>query len=154
MRDGATSRDGDVILLGDGMDLIGKVTLHGTVRVDGRLKGEIHAFGTLQVSERGIVEGIVHAKTLINSGLVKGTVTVTEKVHLVKPGVLIGEVHTPCFTIEEGACFEGRSDMGESPLQERGNEQAVDMGKTDSWLSDSREIQHEHTGPQGGSSLC
>ena len=36
----------------------------------------------------------------------------TEKVQLLKPGVLIGDVRTPSFTMEEGAHFHGLCDMG------------------------------------------
>ncbi|MEW6542160.1 MAG: polymer-forming cytoskeletal protein [Nitrospirota bacterium] len=71
--------------------------------------------------------------TLLSDGM-DLTVTVTETIRLVKPGVLVGEVHTPCLAIEEGACFQGRSDMGRVPRQEpgtgreQGNGSGVEVG--------------------------
>ena len=42
----------------------------------------------------------------------KATVTATERIQLLKTGMLIGEVHTPNFAMEEGSNFQGLSDMG------------------------------------------
>ena len=111
---GSQSGDGEerVTYLSAGMDLKGTVVLRGAIRVDCRIEGEIYAMGTLEVGEQGVIEGTVHARALFNRGTIKGTVTATEKVCLLKLGRLIGEVHTPLFTVEEGARFQGVSHMG------------------------------------------
>ena len=45
-------------LLGKGTDFKGVVNFDGTVRVDGRVEGEIHTTGTLIVGEHAVIEGI------------------------------------------------------------------------------------------------
>ena len=55
---------------------------------------------------------------MINSGKVKATVTASERVQLLKTGVLIGEIHTPSFAMEDGSKFQGLSDMGISSFGE------------------------------------
>jgi len=85
--------------LGRDVTFHGVVTFDGTVRIDSRFEGEIHAKGTLVVAEHAVIKGII---------------TASEKVQLLKSGVLIGEVHAPSFSIEEGAHFQGLSDMGSS----------------------------------------
>jgi cytoskeletal protein CcmA (bactofilin family) len=97
--------------LGSGMDLKGTVVLRGTIKVDCRIEGDIYAMGTIEVGEQGVIEGTVHTRTLLNSGNIKGTIIATEKICLRKLGLLIGEVHTPLFTVEEGARFQGVSHM-------------------------------------------
>jgi len=99
-------------LLGKGADFKGVVTFDGTVRVDGRVEGEIHTTGTLIVGEHAVIEGIICAGVLMNSGKINGTITAIEKVHILKPGVLVGDIRTPVIAIEEGSQFQGMCDMG------------------------------------------
>ncbi len=102
----------NLTFLGKGVDLKGVICFDGTVRIDGRLEGEIHTKGTLEVGEHAVIKGIITTGILISNGTVNGTITAIEKVQLLKSGVLIGEVHTPSFSMEAGAHFQGLCDMG------------------------------------------
>jgi cytoskeletal protein CcmA (bactofilin family) len=102
----------NITLLGKGSDFKGIVSFDGTVRVDGHVEGEIHTTGTLIVGEHAVIEGIVSAGILMNSGKINGTITAIEKVHILKPGVLVGDIRTPVIAIEEGSRFHGMCDMG------------------------------------------
>jgi cytoskeletal protein CcmA (bactofilin family) len=102
----------NITLLGKGVDFKGIVSFEGTVRVDGRVEGEIHTTGTLIVGEHAVIEGIVSAGVLMNSGKINGTITAVEKVHILNPGVLVGDIRTPVIAIEEGSRFHGMCDMG------------------------------------------
>jgi cytoskeletal protein CcmA (bactofilin family) len=99
-------------LLGKGSDFKGVVSFGGTIRIDGRVKGEIHTTGTLIVGEHAVIEGIVSAGVLMNSGKINGTITAVEKVQILKPGILVGDIRTPVIAIEEGSRFHGMCDMG------------------------------------------
>jgi cytoskeletal protein CcmA (bactofilin family) len=104
--------DENFTFLGRGVDFKGIAHFEGTVRIDGRLEGEIHTNGTLVVGEHAVIKGLITTGTLISSGKIKANVTATEKIQILKPGVLIGDVRTPSFTMEEGAHFHGLCDMG------------------------------------------
>jgi cytoskeletal protein CcmA (bactofilin family) len=99
-------------LLGKGADFKGIVSFNGTIRIDGRVEGEIHTSGTLIVGEHAVIEGTVSAGILMNSGKINGTITAIEKIHILKPGVLVGDIRTPVIAIEEGSHFHGMCDMG------------------------------------------
>jgi len=99
-------------LLGKDADFKGVVSFDGTVRIDGRVEGEIHTTGTLIVGEHAVIQGIISAGVLMNSGKINGTITAIEKIHILKPGVLVGDIHTPVIAIEEGSHFHGMCDMG------------------------------------------
>ena len=77
-------------LLAKDVDFKGVVNFDGTVRVDGRVEGEIHTTGTLIVGVHAMIKGIVSAGVLMNSGKINGTITAVEKIHILKPGVLVG----------------------------------------------------------------
>ena len=99
-------------LLGKGVEFKGTVSGDGTVRVDGHVEGEIHTTGTLIVGEHAVIRGIVSVGVLMNSGKINGTITAVEKIHILKPGVLVGDIRTPVIAIEEGSHFHGMCDMG------------------------------------------
>ena len=110
--------DDNITLLAKGVHLKGEIRVEGTVRIDGRLEGEIHTKGQVIIGEDGLVEGSVAAGTVVSSGRIKATVTAVERVHLLKTAVLIGEVHTPVLMMEEGAKLQGRTDMGVTAVPE------------------------------------
>ena len=108
----AASENENFTFLGKGVDFKGVLNFDGTVRVDGRLEGEIHTTGTLIVGEHAVIKGIISAGVLMTSGKINGTVTATERIQLLKPAVLIGDIRTPAIAIEDGAHFHGMCDMG------------------------------------------
>jgi len=118
MRKTGYMEDDNITLLARGVEMKGEIRVEGTVRIDGRLHGEVHTKGQVIVGEDGLVTGTIHAGTLICSGRIKANVTATERVQLLQPGVLIGEVHCPVFSMEEGGKFQGLSDMSVTAWEE------------------------------------
>ncbi len=104
--------DGNITLLAKGVELKGEIKVEGTVRIDGRLEGDVHTKGQVIVGEDGVVKGTIYAGSLISSGRIKANITVTERIELLKTAVVIGEIHCPVISIEAGAKFQGVSDMG------------------------------------------
>ena len=104
-------------VLGESTSLNGKLVFSGTMRIDGRLKGEISARNdkgmnnTLIVGERARIDGDIHVDTVINSGQITGNVYASTRVAIHDPGQLIGDVQTNELTVEEGVIFNGRCNM-------------------------------------------
>ncbi|MDH5640857.1 MAG: polymer-forming cytoskeletal protein [Nitrospira sp.] len=114
-------------ILGKDVMFKGIVRFEGTVQLDSRFEGEIHTDGTIVVGEHAVIHGVIHAGTLISSGKIKGNVTASHKVHLLKPAVLIGDVQVPSFLMEEGAYFKGFTNMGAHPWSEESTSTAEVM---------------------------
>jgi cytoskeletal protein CcmA (bactofilin family) len=104
--------DDNITLLAKGVHLKGEIRVEGTVRIDGRLEGEIHTKGQVIVGEDGLVQGTVAAGTVVSSGRIKATVRAVERVQLLKTAIVIGDIHTPVLMMEEGARLQGTTDMG------------------------------------------
>ncbi|MBM4126084.1 MAG: polymer-forming cytoskeletal protein [Nitrospira sp.] len=102
----------NVTFLGKSSDFKGTIRFNGTIRVDGRLEGEIHTSGVLIVGEHAVIKGIVSAGTVMTSGKINGTVTAVEQIQILKPGIVIGDIRTPSISIETGSHFHGMCDMG------------------------------------------
>jgi len=80
--------------------------------VDGKLKGKLICKNTLTVGLNGEIDGEVQAKNAIVGGKIKGKVSIVEKLVLESKSVLIGELKASKLIIDEGAVFDGTSDMG------------------------------------------
>ena len=99
------------IYLGKNVKLKGDLRLEGSGRIDGNVEGKITVKGTLVLGEEGIVSSEIEGDTIIIGGRVEGKIVGRQKVELVKTSVVNGNVMTPCFSIEEGAQFNGRCRM-------------------------------------------
>lgn len=103
---------GDIAgFIGKGMTFEGTLSFEETVRIDGTLKGEITAGGTLVVGDGGVVEGDIKVASAIISGSVKGTLQATARVELRSPARFTGDIKTPTLIIDEGVVFEGNCTM-------------------------------------------
>jgi len=99
-------------VLGKDVTFKGVVHFEGTVQLESCFEGEIHTKGVLVVGEHAMIRGTITVGTLISGGKIQGNVNATEKVQLLKSAIQIGDVHSPTFSIEEGAYFRGFADMG------------------------------------------
>lgn len=93
--------------LGKGSQFKGIVTFEGTIRIDGRLEGEIHTKGTLVVGEHAIIEGDISADVVISGGRITGNIIAKDKVQLLATGIMLGTIKAPLLSVEEGVRFMG-----------------------------------------------
>lgn len=98
-------------LLGRGATFEGKLTFEGTVRIDGRFKGEVFTDDTLVIGEGAIVEASLDVGEVIIQGTVIGNITAKRSIEIHAPGRVKGDLHTPTLQIDKGVIFEGRSFM-------------------------------------------
>src|SRR5215470_17778984 len=98
-------------LLGRGASFEGKLTFDGTVRIDGRFKGEVFSDDTLVIGEGAQVEAEIDVGEVIIQGFVVGNITARRSIEIHAPGRVKGDLHTPTLQIDKGVIFEGRSFM-------------------------------------------
>ena len=104
-------KDKLVTFLGKETSFEGKLEFHGTIRIDGRFKGEIASGGNLIVGEEGIVEADMHVAYIIVRGEVHGNITSDQRVDIRAPGKVFGNIQAPTVVIDEGVIFEGKTSM-------------------------------------------
>jgi cytoskeletal protein CcmA (bactofilin family) len=101
-------------LLGRGATFEGKLTFEGTVRVDGKLKGEVFSDDVLIVGEGATVEAEIDIGEIIIQGTVHGNIRAKRGIEIHAPGRVKGDLHTPSLQIDKGVMFEGRSFMDDT----------------------------------------
>jgi cytoskeletal protein CcmA (bactofilin family) len=98
-------------LLGRGATFEGKLTFEGTVRIDGRFRGEVFSDDVLVIGEGAIVEAEIDIGEVIIQGTVIGNIKAKRSIEIHAPGRVKGDLHTPSLQIDKGVVFEGRSFM-------------------------------------------
>lgn len=98
-------------IIGPGTSLEGTITVPHSVRVDGTLKGKLETSETLTVGNTGRIEADIIAKSAIIGGIVRGNLSVEERVELEANASLIGDLKTRDLVINEGATFHGNCAM-------------------------------------------
>lgn len=100
-----------VAFLGKGTDFRGVLHFEGTIRVDGRLEGEVFTKDTLIVGESADITGNLNVGTIITSGRITGNIIATGAAHFVAPGSFTGDISAQILNVDEGFSFNGRCDM-------------------------------------------
>src|ERR1043166_6093988 len=98
-------------LLGRGAAFEGKLTFEGTVRIDGKFKGEVFSDDVLVIGEGAQVEATIDVGEVIIQGIVVGNISAKRSIEIHASGRVKGDLHTPTLQIDKGVIFEGRSFM-------------------------------------------
>jgi len=108
-------------ILAEGVEMAGELAFSHGLRVDGVLKGRINSEAFLVIGPKGKVDAEVAIRRISINGEFRGIVRASDRVEVHKEGRVYGEIYTPCLIIEAGAVFEGKCNMSEQALAEKGN---------------------------------
>ncbi len=103
---------GDIIaFVGEEVAFKGTIRYQGTVRVDGRLEGEIYTDGNLIIGQKAVITAKIEAGTVTCQGKITGEVVAKNRVKLLSPAVFDGTITTPSLSMDEGVMFNGSCNM-------------------------------------------
>jgi cytoskeletal protein CcmA (bactofilin family) len=95
-----------------GSRVSGQLSFQGPARIDGVVDGEIQCQGALTIGDGAEVRAKISGQVVVIRGKVEGNVTAKERVELLAPARLIGNVSAPRLIISEGVVFDGDCSMG------------------------------------------
>jgi cytoskeletal protein CcmA (bactofilin family) len=90
----------------------GRLRCKETLRIDGRVEGEVECEKTVLVGECAKVHASIAADEVQISGVVQGNIAARRKITLERTAVVTGDLTTPGIVIEEGAKLKGRIVIG------------------------------------------
>lgn len=116
---------------GEGLTIIGGdayfhglLTVKGSLRVDGKVEGDITDAVAVDIGKGGKVKGNISAETLAVAGEVTGDIVVSRHLELLASGRIAGKIRTPKLRIEDGALFDGPCVMASDSKQVSRNSKA------------------------------
>ncbi len=94
-------------VIGSQTELLGKVTGSGSIRIDGRLQGEVDVEGDAYVGQDGVVVADIRARDVVIAGEVRGNVHSAGRLELLPTSRLFGDIRAVRLAIADGAMFRG-----------------------------------------------
>lgn len=98
-------------IIGPSSSIEGQINASGSVRIDGKYKGDIHSDANVIIGEQGYVSGNIFTSNLSISGRVEGNVNCKGLLEIHSTGQLIGDVEVKSISISDGAIFKGKCNM-------------------------------------------
>lgn len=98
-------------LVGAYTNIVGDLISEKSIRIDGKITGNITSVSKVLVGEKGMVEGNIEAEVIVIYGMVKGNVKATSVLEIMESGKLHGDAKMKKIIIHEDAIFAGVSLM-------------------------------------------
>lgn len=136
-------------VLGAGSTWQGTFSTEESVRLDGKVSGEVRAAGTVQVTEGAEVNATVHAKYVVIAGSFDGKIFCSERVELRPTSKMKGSVTTRLISVGEGAFIDGEIHMVDKLTEEdvaRGGRQG-DLSRLLAGADDAASNGHAESAP-------
>lgn len=102
-------------ILGEKIEINGDIDVKSGIMIHGKVVGNIIASGTVRTSENSLITGTIKASNAMISGRIKGDISVENKIVLGTKSVIEGNIRAKILVIEEGAKFDGQSNMSRKP---------------------------------------
>jgi len=107
-------------IIGASLVITGELTSDEDLAIDGRVKGPVAVRGgTLTIGRQARVESDVRATRVVIHGVVKGSVSATERIELHASATVAGSLSANQVVLQEGASFNGPIDMGQRTIAAR-----------------------------------
>ena len=98
--------------IGPGTKIVGNIETTENFRIEGEIEGNIVSKGRVVIGTKGKVKGEVNCLNAEIEGVLEGRIDVKELLSLKATSNLLGDIQTSKLTIEPGAVFTGKCDMG------------------------------------------
>jgi cytoskeletal protein CcmA (bactofilin family) len=112
--------NGELSFVGSNTVVEGKIKTDGSIRIDGKLVGDLVSKANAALGANGVIEGNLTARNVTLAGKVTGTVTAAEKLVLEARSIVKGDVRAARLVVDEGAVFDGHCAMSASPASPKG----------------------------------
>lgn len=98
-------------VLNPDVEIKGNLKFAGELTFDGKLDGEIHTDGILNLGDSAVINGNINAQSVVVRGKINGNITAKEKVDIKAKTELFGDVRAAKLVIEEGVTFVGKTEV-------------------------------------------
>lgn len=120
-------------VLGEFTTFTGNIESEGSVKILGKVEGDIKASGDVYIEPTASVTGNTYGSNVYISGYIKGNVLSKGILHIMTQAKLYGDIEVNSIVTDEGAIFQGNCRMIEV-----NSEEAVDITPRKSKIKSKR----------------
>jgi cytoskeletal protein CcmA (bactofilin family) len=103
-------------VLGADVEIKGTLKFAGELTFEGKLEGEIHTDGTLNLGDSAAINGNINAQNVVVRGKVNGNISAKEKIDIKAKTELFGDIRATKLVIEEGVTFVGKTEVNPNKI--------------------------------------
>lgn len=122
-------RDGVDSIIGFNSVFTGSIESGGTVRVDGKLDGDLKVAGDVYIGTEATIKGNIEAENVHLAGTVEGNIVARGILKIRSTAKLYGDIKINSFVADEGALFQGKCEMLEATPLDTETEESVKKSK-------------------------
>jgi cytoskeletal protein CcmA (bactofilin family) len=97
-------------IIGDDFELEGNIKSEGTIRIDGKVVGDLKIKKGIILGEKGIVYGNIETELALIFGQIHGNINTTQ-LEIKETGSIHGDIKTISITMQLGAKYNGKLEM-------------------------------------------
>jgi cytoskeletal protein CcmA (bactofilin family) len=101
-------------VISNDIEIIGTIKGSGSVRIDGKLEGELHCGGDAIIGKSAQIKGNVVVNSVTVEGSVQGNITAKDRIEMKSSGRVTGDIRAKRLAVEDGVTFIGRSEVNPS----------------------------------------
>ena len=105
-------------VLGEFTTFSGNIESEGSIKVLGKVEGDVNASGDVYIEHTSSVIGNIYGSNVYISGYIKGNVLAKGILHLMTQAKLYGDIEVNSIVTDEGAIFQGNCRMIEVNSEE------------------------------------
>ena len=98
-------------VIGADVEIIGTIKSSGSVRLDGKLEGELLCGGNAILGKSAQVKGNVTATSVSIEGKINGNILAKDKIEMKATATVNGDIKARRLSVEDGVTFVGRSEV-------------------------------------------
>jgi len=98
------------------VEVKGNLKFSGELTFDGKLDGEIHTDGILNLGDSAVINGNINAQSVVVRGKINGNINAKEKIDIKGKTELFGDIRATKLVIEEGVTFVGKTEVNPNKI--------------------------------------
>lgn len=98
-------------VIGADVEIIGTIKSNGSVRLDGKLEGELLCGGNAILGREAQVKGNITATSVSIEGRINGNILAKDKIEMKATATVNGDIKARRLSVEDGVTFVGRSEV-------------------------------------------
>jgi cytoskeletal protein CcmA (bactofilin family) len=96
------------------VEIHGTIRCCGSLRIDGKLDGELHCNGDALIGKSATIKGNLTVNSVSIEGAVEGNITAKDRIEMKSTARVTGDIRAKRLSVEDGVTFIGKSEVNPS----------------------------------------
>jgi len=101
----------EISIISTGVEIKGNLNSAGSIRIDGKVSGNITSQQDIIFGKKAEIKGEINGVNITIGGNIDGKITSGGKIILEESAIVRGDLQAKILVVNEGAYFEGKSQM-------------------------------------------